>query len=80
MRRSEFIRLTDIEEESDMDNLDIGDRFLYGRNVINQKQEKEIGDSITYYEVIDKKHGSVEYTPIFDYMEKDYENEKENKI
>jgi len=72
MRRNEFIRLPDIEEESDMDKLNIGDHFLYGRNVINQKQDKEVGESITYYEiVVNNEHGRIEYTPIYDYMEKD---------
>ncbi len=77
MRRLEFIRLPDIDEESDMDKLKVGDHFLYGMNVINQKQEKEVGESITYYEIVNNDHGRIEYTPIFDYMEKDYENKGE---
>jgi len=70
MRKQRFIRLPEINEEANMDKLNVGDHFLYGRNVINQKQEKEIGESITYYEIINKDHSRVEYIPIFDYMEK----------
>ena len=46
-------------------------KFLYGKNLINQKQEKEIGHPITYYQVIGKSMIGVEYTPIYDYMEED---------
>jgi len=64
-----FKRMLEIEEEKDMDKLDVGDIFLYGRSVIAQKANKEIGESISYYKVIAKTVNGVEYTPIFDYME-----------
>jgi hypothetical protein len=60
------------DKETEMDELNVGDYFLYGTSVIAQKQNKVIGDSISYFKIIDKKsHGGVEYIPVFDYMEKD---------
>ena len=72
MRQVEFQKLKDIEEEKDMNNLEVGDYFLYGRNVIAQKQSKAPGQPISYYEVIEKTEtGSISYTPVFDTLEED---------
>jgi hypothetical protein len=73
MRISVFKRLLvfDNENEKKMHDLNVGDYFLYGTTTIAQKETKKVGQAITYYEVIDKSHGRIEYTPIFDYMEKD---------
>lgn len=73
MRESIFKRLKtfDDENEKKMKELNVGDYFLYGRSIIAQKENKKVGEQITYYEVISKSHSGVEYTPIFDYMEKD---------
>jgi len=54
-----------------MDKLELGDFFLYGRSVIMQKQNKQAGDSISFYQVIEKEGSSVSYAPVFDYMEED---------
>lgn len=76
MRQAVFQRLKDIEKEEDMDDLEVGEYFLYGRNVIAQKQVKQPGQAISYYEVIEKtESGSVIYTPVFDTLEKDYNKE-----
>lgn len=64
-----FKRMLEIEEEKDMDKLNVGDDFLYGKNVIAQKANKGVGESITYYRIVSKTDNGVEYTPIFDYME-----------
>lgn len=70
MDQVKFKRMREITEEHEMDKLNVGDDFLYGINVIGQKANKAVGESITYYRVISKnKNGSIEYTPIFDYME-----------
>ena len=74
MRRTEFMRMKEIEDkkEEEMDELEKGDYFLYGKNLIAQKQNKIVGQQISYFEVIDKKsHGGIEYTPIFDIIEED---------
>jgi hypothetical protein len=39
-------------------NLDVGDMFLYGESVIKQKTSKNIGDSITYYIITEKRDSS----------------------
>lgn len=65
------MRLPELQDEDDITKLKIGDRFLYGRSVINQKQmEKVDGSTITYFEVLSKSQNGIEYIPIYDYMEK----------
>jgi len=73
MRISKFKRLKTIEKdkEEEMNKLMVGECFLYGKNVVAQKETKKVGQSITYYQVISKSNNSVEYTPIFDYMEEE---------
>lgn len=65
------MKLLELEDENDVTKLEVGDRFLYGRSVINQKQmEKVDGSTLTYFEVISKSQNGIEYIPIYDYMEK----------
>lgn len=71
MKKFDFIKMKEIEEEKDMDQLNIGDWFLYGRSLIAQKENKIVGQAISYYEIVDKSHNRVEYKPVFDYMEED---------
>ena len=69
----------DKESKENMNDLKMGDYFLYGKSVIAQKETKKIGDSISYYEVISKSRNGIEYVPIFDYMEEDDKEEDKNK-
>ncbi len=71
MRVSEFQKLPECEEEKEMDKLDLGDFFLYGKSVIMQKQNKQAGDSISYFQVIETEGSSVSYAPVFDNLEED---------
>jgi hypothetical protein len=71
MRMSVFKRLLIIEEEKEMNKLNVGDYFLYGKSIITQRENKKPGQPITYYEIIRKSHNNIEYAPIYDYMEKD---------
>jgi len=71
MRQTEFQKMIDIEEEADMDKLKEGDFFLYGKNVVAQKQHKNVGDEISYYEVIAKVGKDVSYAPVFDILKED---------
>ncbi len=79
MKKTVFMKMLEIEKgkEEKIDELKIGDYFLYGNSVIGQKQNKTVGQSLSYFEVINKKNGSVEYAPVFDYMEKDLVAEEE---
>ena len=47
------------------------DRFLYGKAMISQKESKEVGQEITYYEIIRNEGLNTEYKPIYDRLEKD---------
>lgn len=71
MKKSEFIRLPDYEDESEFADLQVGDKFLMGRNVCGQKEHKKHGESIAYYEVINKTNIGIEYAPIYDYLDDD---------
>lgn len=65
------MKLPELTDENDVRKLKVGDRFLYGSHVINQKQmEKGDGSTLTYFEVISKSQNGIEYIPIYDYMEK----------
>ncbi len=79
MRLTEFLKLKELEEEEDMNDLKEGDIFLYGRNVIGQKQNKNIGDAISYYKVVAIAGKDVSYAPVFDSLEEDREKEKEKE-
>lgn len=74
MRKNDFNKIIEVNDEKDMDNLKIGDYFLYGKSMISQKQNKKKDQPISYYEVLDKSKGRVEYTPIFDMLEDGEEN------
>jgi len=71
MRQTEFQKLRDIEEEEEMNDLKEGDLFLYGKNVIAQKQHKTVGDAISYYQVVAIVGKDVSYAPVFDNLEED---------
>ena len=72
MKKAVFQKLKEIEKEEEMDDLEVDDFFLYGRNVIAQKQSKQTGQPISYYKVIEKtESGGVAYTPVFDTLEED---------
>lgn len=72
MRESDWKRMPEITDESKMNELDLHDYFLYGKNMIAQKQTKKLGQEISYYEVIGKGVGGhIEYAPVFDLLERD---------
>lgn len=75
MNQVEFQKLIEIEEEEDMNKLELGDFFLYGRYVIAQKQGKAPGQEVSYYQVVGKDDitGSIEYTPVFDCLDSNEE-------
>lgn len=72
MKKTIFQKLKEIEKEEEMNDLEIGDFFLYGINVIAQKQNKQEGQPISYYQVV-QKHGEsgVSYSPVYDTLEED---------
>jgi len=70
MKRYDFIKLPEFEDLDDTGKLQIGDRFLYGLSVRAQKQNKKDGEEICFYEVIGKSNMGIEYTPIYDILEK----------
>ena len=85
MNKLEFQRIMTIEEDglediekNLMGELEVGDFFLYGKSMINQKQNKAIGQPISYYEVLEiSDSGSIVYGPVFDTLEEGNINERE---
>ncbi len=74
MRKTEFMKMKEIDEydkENEIAKLNVGDKFLYGRNMVNQKQVKKVGEDISYFTIIKKTPNGAEYGSVFDIMEKD---------
>jgi len=46
MREFDWKRIPEITEEKNMDKLQLHDYFLYGSNMIAQKQTKKVGQDI----------------------------------
>ena len=54
-------------------NPEIGDCFLTGNSMINQKELKVIGNDISWYEVTNvRDNGQVSYTPRYGKMKKTF--------
>lgn len=54
-------------DKLNMTGLKVGDKFLFGTKMVAQKEEKQIGEMITYYEVIGiSSQGNVEYSPRYE--------------
>ena len=71
MRKSKFMRLPKFESEEEIygSTLRIGDKFLFGKNLVAQTEKKNVGDEITYLEVTDKpSKKNVVYTYIITTM------------
>lgn len=52
-------------------NPEIGECFLTGNRMINQKESKDIGDEISWYEVTDVKNNTqISYAPRYGVMKK----------
>lgn len=56
--------------ESISNNVCIGHIFLEGENMIAQKQTKNVGDSITYFEIIEITESGYEYVARYETLEK----------
>jgi len=69
MNKRDFIKLKEFSKLEDVEG-SVGEFFLLGKNVINQKISKRNGDPITYYEIIKKdKNGIVVLIPRYDILE-----------
>jgi pyruvate-formate lyase-activating enzyme len=77
MTKYKWLRLREYEDLVNVD-LKVGDKFLYGTAMINQKDSKEIGQQIVYFEVIKAEGKNIEYTQIFDTLEEDRLDGKRN--
>jgi len=66
MKINEWRRLREVEN---LDKIKVGEFFLMGDKVIEQKETKFIGQEITYYKLLKRKGKSVEYVPIYDTLE-----------
>jgi len=51
------------------DSMKIGDIFLYGPSIVQQMEDKIIGNKITYYKIIGIDGNNIQYTPIYDVLE-----------
>ena len=62
MKKDDFLKIKNLNDlQINSNNLKVGDKFLFGEKMCNQS-EKNINDSISYYEVIDiKENGNILY-------------------
>lgn len=49
MKKLDFIALSEIDDEDDVFFLNVGDTFLMGESVIEQKVKKDVGDDIVFF-------------------------------
>ena len=56
------------ENEHEIHNLKIGEYFMMGNRMNQQKELKEIGQQISFYKVVNKKDNRIEYTTVFDVL------------
>jgi hypothetical protein len=61
-----FVELLEIDNMENV-KLKVGDQFLFGNKMINQKEECKSGDMVTLYEVmaVNANNGNVEYKPVY---------------
>lgn len=71
MKINEWMRLKEVEG-TNTDEIRIGELFLMGEKIIAQKDDKVIGQEITYYKLLNKKENSIEYVPIYDRLEEGF--------
>lgn len=72
MKRGDFMKIKSLKDEDAFltENLKVGDKFLYGENVVRQLETKKKGEEITYYKVIGvKSDGRVTYCPVITTLE-----------
>lgn len=63
MNIREFMELPQYNTMLEGKGLKVGDKFLTGARVINQVNTKSVGDTVTYYEVVNVgKQGNISYT------------------
>ena len=77
MKKMDFARLKELDDDMDMSGMKVGDKFLYGKNIISQKSSKEVGQPITYYEVIEKEGSNAVFMPIYDILQEDIKDGQE---
>jgi hypothetical protein len=49
-----------------------GEKFLYGPRMIDQLETKQIGEEVTYYQVLRISGKNVEYMPRFELLQEDF--------
>ena len=69
---SEWRKLKAIENYELINNFKVGDCFLMGDKIIEQRETKVPGQEITYFKILNKKGKSVEYIAIYDTLEEGF--------
>lgn len=71
MKISDFNKLKAIDDGEPFHGLKTGDRFLYGRSMVEQLKNVGERETVTYYEVTGiTSRGTVLYEPIIETLEK----------
>lgn len=76
MKQSEFKKLKVVEDFTKPTGLVPGDKFLFGKSVVEQLDRKEAGEMITYYVALNvRPDGAISYKAEYSRLEKDMEKE-----
>ena len=71
MKVNDWASLRRLKYDDDFKMLEVGDYFLSGRSVRGQHEGKKPGDRISYYKVLSVDDRKMEYSTVFDILEKD---------
>ena len=77
MTKYQWLRMRVVEDLSNAKLLK-DEIFLYGTAMIGQKDNKEVGQQITYFRVIRQEDKNIEYTEVFDVLEEDVLDARRN--
>lgn len=55
------LKIINLDDPQEKRILKKGDKFLFGKNMAAQKENKKKGDEIWYFRVIKKKKNNIEY-------------------
>lgn len=70
MKPITFENIQELESLANYKPQKVGELFLFGRNMIDQKINKEVGDDISYFVVeAVKSNGNFTYRQVFDKLD-----------
>jgi len=78
MEIRDFMSIKCYENLIDVNDVEVGDKFLTGLSMTEQKEQKAVGDDISWYEVVsvDPAKGQMSYTVKFSVLKNSIQEKK----